>query len=600
MAIMKNTLFYSILAAGTIIFASSCSDFLDPDASNNATTDEVYSDWTLAVDAHIDTYNFLRHGACRINNSWLDAATDLAETSYATGGVRRTFNVGNYYGTDGAAELTTTWEHFYRGIRKCNQTIAKLPDVPKAADITAERYEILKARYVAEAHVLRAYFYWELFLRYGPVPIVEDVLDPNDVETLLSYTGRPSVKEYVVDFILKEIATYQSALLTYADGTTNEYAGELIQPMASAMYAKIMLYMASPRYASASGITWNQAREAYLAFLNNWGTPLADFGSGAGVYSLMQVSSSAPTHVDALTTVWMNTPYSGGNTEMIFYRNDVAVGWSAIANDVDVANGGNGGCCPSQNLIDMYDMADGSAPFTSYDVTGAPVYNGINPTVNAASGYSDQTMWENRDPRLNATVLYHGVFWGDYMLDVRKGMNANPTGNANATPTGYYLRKYIPASILSNNHGGTSYRLWCFISYADMLLGYAEILNELDFSGNYANICAILDALRNRAGITGSVADRADLMNQSAMRNFIHKDRTVELAFTENRWWDLRRWNCATEALSRNIIGIEVASDGTISRKVAQKRIFTDNMYLYPIPESEYWKTGIENNPGWN
>jgi len=600
MAIMKNTLLYSILAAGTIFFASSCSDFLDPDASNNATTDEVYSDWTLAVNAHVDTYNFLRHGACRINNSWLDAATDLAETSYATGGVRRTFNVGNYYGADGAAELTTTWEHFYRGIRKCNQTITKLPDVPKAADITAERYEILKARYVAEAHILRAYFYWELFLRYGPVPIVEDVLDPNDVETLLSYTGRPSVKEYVVDFILKEIATYQSALLTYADGTTNEYAGELIQPMASAMYAKIMLYMASPRYASVSGITWNQAREAYLAFLNNWGTPLADFGSGAGVYSLMQVSSSAPTYVDALTTVWMNTPYSGGNTEMIFYRNDVAVGWSAIANDVDVANGGNGGCCPSQNLIDMYDMADGSAPFTSYDVTGAPVYNGINPTVNTASGYSDQTMWENRDPRLNATVLYHGVFWGDYMLDVRKGMNANPTGNANATPTGYYLRKYIPASILSNNHGGTSYRLWCFISYADMLLGYAEILNELDFSGNYANICAVLDAVRSRAGITGSVADRADLMNQSAMRNFIHKERTVELAFTENRWWDLRRWNCATEALSRNIIGIEVASDGTISRKVAQKRIFSDNMYLYPIPETEYWKTGIENNPGWN
>jgi hypothetical protein len=133
-----------------------------------------------------------------------------------------------------------------------------------------------------------------------------------------------------------------------------------------------------------------------------------------------------------------------------------------------------------------------------------------------------------------------------------------------------------------------------------MLLGYAEILNELDFSGNYANICAVLDAVRNRAGITGSVADRADLMNQSAMRNFIHKERTVELAFTENRWWDLRRWNCATEALSRNIIGIEVASDGTISRKVAQKRIFSDNMYLYPIPETEYWKTGIENNPGWN
>ena len=122
---MKKTLLYGIfalsIASATL---TSCEDmfggFLDKQPSNELTGEEVFSDWNLMLQFHYDTYNFLRHGACRINNSWLDAATDLAETSYATGGVRTTFNIGNYYGNGGASELSGTWEHYYRGIRKCN------------------------------------------------------------------------------------------------------------------------------------------------------------------------------------------------------------------------------------------------------------------------------------------------------------------------------------------------------------------------------------------------------------------------------------------------------------------------------------------------
>lgn len=594
---MKKIFQYSLLAAGMTLALSSCEDmfgdFLDKEPSNVATTDEVYSDWLMAVQAHTDTYNFFRHGACRINNSWLDAATDLAATSYATGGVRTTFNIGNYYGGGGAPELTGTWEHYYRGIRKCNQTIANIYSVPKSADLSQERYEILQAQYTAEARFLRAFFYWELFLRYGPVPLVTEVLDP-DGDLLSGYTERPTVREYVVDFVLRELKECEADLLDCETAKGSAYAGEISQPMARALYGRIMMYMASPRYAEASGITWRDALAANDSFL-------ADFG---GSYALMQVSSSAPTFVDALTTVWLNTQYAENNTEVIFYRNDVNVGWGAIVNDVNVGEGGNGGCCPSQNLIDMYDMADGTAPFTAYDVTGAPVYSGLQPSVNAASGYTDQTMWENRDPRLAAAVLYHGVAWGtgtgaNAYINVISGMRDNPIGNANATPTGYYLRKYIPASILSAEHSGSSRRLWTFIRYAEILLNRAEILNEISYDDNRAEICSLLDQIRHRAGITGYVADRADLGSQTAMRNFIHKERTVEFAFEEHRWWDVRRWNCAVEALSRPIYGIEVAADGRISRKVAQNRVFDAKMYLYPIPETEYWKTGIENNAGW-
>lgn len=584
---MKKTLLYSLFAlsvASTTL--TSCEemfgDFLDKQPSGELTGEEVFSDWGLMEQFHFDTYNFLRHGALRINNSWLDAATDLGHTSYANGGVRTTFNIGNYYGSGGAAELTDTWEHYYRAIRKCNMILERIENVPKDTDLSEENYQRQKTQYISEARFFRAYFYWELFLRYGPIPLVTTVLDP-DGDLLSGYTKRPSLKEYVVDFVLKELRECESGLMTY--NTDNTYGGRIMQPVARALYSHIMLYMASPRYSKESGITWQQAADAAQSFID-------DYGSN---YALMTNDSDPKA---ALTNAWLLTPYTENNTEMIFYRNDGTIGWGGISNDTPVGEGGNGGLCPSQNLVDMYDMIDGSSPFAEYDETGAPVYHGTTPDINEASGYSDARMWENRDKRLEATILYHGVTWGNGVINVVRGQRDNPIGNANATQTGYYVRKLIPETILSNEHGGNSRRLWTYIRYAEILLNRAEALNEAE--GPTEEVCGLLDRIRHRAGITGNVADRADLKTREAMRNFIHKERTIELAFEEHRFWDVRRWNVAEQALGRDIIGIDVAGDGTITRKVTQKRVFEEKMYLYPIPETEYWKTGIENNPGWN
>lgn len=563
-------------------------DFLDKQPSQDLTEENVFGNWALTEQAHFDTYNFLLHGANRINSSWLDAATDLAECSIGTSGTRTTFNIGNYYGTGGAAELTTIWESRYRAIRKCNQTLLHLDSVPKPTDLSDDAYTQRKKWYKAEARFLRAYFYWEMFLRYGPIPIVTDVLDPNG-DLLSGYTERPTVKEYVVDFILKELKECESDLMTYEQTSDATYAGRVNQPAARALYARIMLYMASPRYSSDSGITWQQALDANYGFIQ-------DYGSN---YQLMTDNKGG---ISAYNNAWALTAYSDGNKEVIFYRNDGTIGWSGISTDTPVGEGGSGGLCPSQNLVDMYDMADGSAPFTSYDATGAPVYNSNGvPTVNTASGYSDTNMWENRDPRLASTVLYQGVEWGNGTIDVRYGMRDNPIGNQNSTPTGYYVRKYIPETILSSEHAGTARRLWIISRYAEILLNYCEAINEVEGpdGAHSGDLIKYLDEIRTRGGITGTIADRTDLNTKEAMRNFIHKERTIELAFEEHRWWDVRRWNVAVDALSRPVYGVNVASDGTISRKTAQQRVFQDRMYLYPIPEAESWKTNIENNPGW-
>lgn len=585
---MNKLLSYICVLGVSALTLTSCEDmfgdFLDKQPSNELTEAQVFNDWSTTMQFHFDTYNFLRHGAGRIERSWLDAATDLAGTSFSNGGVRSTFNIGNYYGNAGESELVNTWEHYYRAIRKCNMLLTRIDSVPKAADLSNEKYETDKLNYKSEARFLRAFFYWEMFLRYGPIPLVTDVLDPNG-DLLSHYTTRPTVKEYVVDFVLNEIAECEAGLMPFDDGIKAANAGRISQPMARALYSRIMLYMASDRYREASGITWGQAALASKSFID-------DFG---GNYELFQ----APNAKEAYTNAILRTTYEGQNKEVIFFRNDEKINWEDIVDDTPVGEGGNGGLSPSQNLVDMYDMADGSSPFTGYDETGAPVYgSSLTPDINETSGYNDASPWSNRDPRLSATVLYHGENWGDGVINVIKGRRDNPIGNVNASPTGYYARKYIPENILDAAHTGTSYRNWIIIRYAEILLNYAEAMNEA--SGPSIEVFNALDAIRHRAGISGNMADRTDLTSsQENMRHFIRKERTVELAFEEHRFWDVRRWNVAEKALSRPIYGVEVTTEGSVLRKVAQVRVFENRMYLYPIPEAEVWKTDIDNNPGW-
>lgn len=584
---MKKTIIYAILTLLIGTVTTSCEDmfgdYLDKDPSNELTEEEVFSDWTTLKAFHYDTYNFLRNGAGAINNTWLDSATDLAHTSFAWG-TRTSFNIGNYYASSASWELVLPWEAYYRGIRKCNMLLERIDDVPKAMDLSNEQFAIDKANYIAESRFLRAYFYWEMFLRYGTVPLVLEVLDP-DGDLLSGYTTRPDTRTYV-SWILQELAQCEPDLMD--NPSAIDQKGRVCKAMARALASRVKLYMASDRFGAESGVTWQEAADAARSFIN-------DYGSAYGLYT----GDADP--VTCYTNAILKNAHDESNNEVIFWRNDLRVGWSATYYDTPVGEGGLGGCCPSQNLVDMYDMANGQSPFVAYDNTGAPVYTGAStPAVNPASGYSDSAPYSNRDPRLAASVLFNGSSWGNGVINVVKGQRDNPVGNANATQTGYYLRKYMPEQVLNNEHSGTGYRNWIYIRYAEILLNYAEAMNEAN--GPSVEVFDALQQIRNRVGMTALLSERSDLQTKDALRNFIRKERTIELAFENHRAWDVRRWNVAVEALARPIYGMDAVRDGNrvaYTRKMVQQRVFDEKMYLYPIPEGEVWKTSIENNPGW-
>lgn len=590
---MKKTTIKTTLAgvfiAGALFMSCEKSTFLDKQPSGELTEDEVWSSWSNTVYFYTDTYNFLRNGLARFNGSWMDEATDLAQASRSNCGVRSSFNVGNFYADGGSPEIIDTWSHYYTGIRKVNLFLEHVDGVPFGTEVTTSVGEATRTRMKAEMRFFRAYFYWELCLRYGAIPIITEAIDPEqDMTDVLASNPRPTSGSSCFEWIIEELNTCYSDLTADTDLSTADY-GMITQGVTLALLSRIKLYLASPYYASLGLYSWQDAADAAALFINTWGNGVR--------YDLYQNTADyKKAYQNAI-----NMRAVDGNKETIFWRNDAAGDW--WQNESPVGYGGYGGLCPSQTLVDMYDMADGSSPFSSYGHTGAPNYDADgNPTVNPSSSYQEQRPYDNRDPRFYATVLYNGAQWWSRNIETTVDGTDNPRGNAYKTTTGYYNGKYHDDSQTSYLDGSkTMYRNWIFIRYAEILLNYAEALNEAQGPSN--EVFQVLQQLRNRVGLTAALSSRADLQSKDALRNFIRKERTLELAFEDHRWWDVRRWQVADEAIGRPIYGMRItkAANGTLTytRTAVQERVFQDRFYLYPIPEAEIWKTGWTNNTGW-
>jgi hypothetical protein len=94
-------------------------------------------------------------------------------------------------------------------------------------------------------------------------------------------------------------------------------------------------------------------------------------------------------------------------------------------------------------------------------------------------------------------------------------------------------------------------------------------------------------------------------MNQAEMREAIRNERRIEMAFEEQRYWDVKRWKIAADIYSQPLYGLDIqqTSQGEIfynKSMVLQPDFIAPKMYLYPIPYSEVVKnTNMKQNPGW-
>ena len=183
-------------------------------------------------------------------------------------------------------------------------------------------------------------------------------------------------------------------------------------------------------------------------------------------------------------------------------------------------------------------------------------------------------------------------------METFEGGKDKPGGIVVQTKTGYYMRKFMGKFESTAAYANTTRHMIHF-RYAETLLNYAEALNEA--SGPVKAVYDNLVLIRKRAGIKAGTNNLygipAGVTDKNVMRKIIQNERRIEMAFEEQRFWDIRRWKIAEDVMNKPLEGmkIEKKTDGSFAytRFTAATSTFdASRMYWYPVPYSE-----IETNP---
>ena len=560
-----NAKFFSyiyISAAINIAFTlSSCNGFLDREEDSFIDKTATFDSYNRTKEYLTYAYSLLPEGLNRFSReALLASATDDAEFAIESADIQQ-FNNGSW---NALSNPDGMWNRYFSGISKCctllentdhvNLDISRL-DPGKQVEYANSLKDIRMWR--AEARFLRAYFHFELLKRYGPIPIVTSTLSINGN---YENTPRPTMKE-VVDFIAKECDIAADTLELTPWRNVNDAFGRATKGAALALKSRLLLYAASPLY-----VDFGDTNEA------NKPTDVALWKSAAdaakAVIDLNQYEL-ASSYGDLFKNDFQNKEY-------IFVRR-YAANSDFEKSNFPVSFGGKGGTNPSQNLVDDYEMLDG----TPFD---------WNDPAKAAQPF------ENRDARLGATILMNmAPFKGKKVATYPEGADASP--NPNATKTGYYLRKFLNEDVNIQTGGSSGGHVVPLFRLAEIYLNYAEALNECDPTN--PDIALYLNKVRNRASLPNVSA-----LSQEQMRAVIQHERRVELAFEEHRSWDVRRWKIASSTLGAPLMGVQIERKPlggyTYMPVKVEQRVFQPKMYWYPIPQSEVLKLKQwKQNNGW-
>jgi hypothetical protein len=551
---------YSVLALLVFLTLTNCQD-LDYNEEIGNTKEDIFNDFARSKSFVSGIYNYLPTDFNSIDGAIRSAASDDAEHVNDLSDIQK-FNEGSW---SAVQQLDNVWATMYNGIRASNVYL-KESEGQKFEDLQyTNTYKNLIQQYnnyPFEVRFLRAYFYFELLKRYKSVPLVTTVLTPEDATNVKQATFKE-----VLDFIVKECDEVAAVLpIDYTAFAGINETGRATKGAALALKSRILLYAASPLHNSnpMDMTLWQKAATAAKEVID------------LKVYAL----------VSSYATVVNNLSLSPGQ-ELIFERREPASNGFETRNYPIGYQGGNTGTCPTQNLVDAYEMR----------------LNGL-PITDPASRYNPAVPYGGRDARLAQTVIFNGTQWKASTVETFFG-GKNGLPITNATKTGYYLKKYVIESNNLDPKLGTvtsRERNWTVFRYGEILLNYAEAMNEA-YGPTNAGVMGLtalqaVNFVRKRAGMPNFPAT----LSKDDFRTKLRNERRVELAFEDHRFWDIRRWKIGEQ--TRDIYAMNITRNANLSFtyevKLLEVRSFEERMYLYPIPQLELFKNNnLQQNKDW-
>lgn len=525
----------------TAFFA--CGEYLDLSPTNRV-TDAIVWNTTQNGDMFL---NNIYAGLPRAYNTAdpVDNYSDDAIAGPVNQYSRTTFALSNY----DASNAPNYWAGNYANIRKCNLFIEKVE--------TSELDEDWKRIRLAEARFLRAYFYHILWMHYGGVPVITEVLNQSEQGDGI-YRERNTATE-TFQFITEELEAVAPDLpLEPEEGRASWGAALTLKGWCE-------LYEASAlRNPNNDPLKWQKAADTNKQVI------------GSGLYSLFS---------DFQTMFYEE---NNNNVEEIFsrqYLGGTSLGGSREGLTAPFNVGGesksHGGVRPTHSLVQEFFMANGL------------------PITDPESGYDPNAPYKNREKRFYYTVTYNGAEWLGNTMIYRVG-----SGSLNefdrGSPTGYDLIKGMNPIYATHGNQMLNSASQKYFRYAEVLLNYAEAQNEA--SGPDPSVYEAINLVRERVELPPLKSG----LSQEEMRKAIHQERRVELAFEQKRLLDLIRWKTAEVALNQNLLGmkIENTASGSIATVVpvsgGERRFYPEKNYLLPIPQSTMDKNHqLTQNPNY-
>ena len=510
-----------------------------------------------------DVYAQVYNNEFESNSAYfLAGATDEAQYALETGAINNYVNGG----WSAANPYSRTWSKCYTAIADANMFLEKLAQ----ADISSWQYNPDYRNWVQqlelfpyEVRFLRAYFYFELFRSYGDVPLVTTTLTNAEANTI---TRTPA--DEIVKFIVEEIDEIAPYLPVSYVTEVNSEVGRATRGAALALKARTLLYAASPLFNPTNDRSrWVAAAEACKVILDNaatWGLKLSAYGS-----------------------LWGHDAFY--NPELIFGLGRGEFNSFEMANyPVGVENGASGNC-PTQTLVDQYEYQEGGQTFGerypgSIDLASVDPYEGLDPRF-ALTVVKNGDEWPTNGSQKKAIETFNG------------GFNASP--KYGATPTGYYLKKYVDGACVTTADNQTTRRhTWILFRLGEIYLDYAEAVFNATGSAKDATFGMTANEAVNKLRKRSDIQMPEFTEDGEAWVARYERERMVELAFENHRFWDVRRWKKGAQYF--RTIQVANISAGLQLTRATVSRQWDEKYNFYPIPQSELKKNpNLTQNAGW-
>lgn len=575
---MKKFIYYIGILALCFLPAA-CS--LEEESSTEVEKSKYMNDAKEAQDVLLGVYrSTIEEGMYGYHLSiYFSMGTDLSQVEGSTTENFRILPTNAYSASQ--AEVQTSWASLYTGIYNANDFLER---VSVKMDSYNESDKQLATIYIAEARALRALYYFELVRRWGNIPLMTSTAMSDQHPSTFVQADPVDVYKLIEEDLL-----YACDILPYAQDDTYRSSNDYRFSKGAALGLLAKVYATWAGYPIQDTSKWEAAaKTARILIESGKHDLLSDYeqlwkNTCNGIWdpteSLIEISFYSPTY--------------SGNSDPVGRIGK----WNGVKTTADA--GRSGSTAANVQVVHSFvlnwraeaepDPATGISPDRRQNLSIANYKHGHNDSKTGAVYTGDYYLTASIPKDTEAEALAKD-------LDPEKSQKAKQT----YTPAKWDIDKYMENIPFVNNDKSTVN--WYVLRYADVLLLYAEALNEWK-GGPTTDAYAAINKVRKRGytkadGTFDKNYALPEGLDQTAFREAVRKERAYELAFEGHRRLDLIRWGIYYETVQNTYN--ELKNWWSSANYVVYDYTEKGKHELMPIPQREMdLCTQFQQNPKW-